>query len=224
MEIWQEQRQDRATPTSGFAPEIERRQMAAQDDRTLNFYTREAAAYTTRVQGASERRLQHFLAGLPAGGVVLELGCGAGQDSEFMIARGFAVRPTDGTPEIARAAERRLGIPVATLLFDELDESETCDGIWANACLLHVPRADLAAILKRIHAALKPGGVFHASFKAGRAEGRDQFDRYYNYPSEAWLRELYGAFDWEIAIEAGFGSGFDNKPTDWLYVTAIRAG
>ncbi|MBN9025896.1 MAG: class I SAM-dependent methyltransferase [Rhizobiales bacterium] len=198
--------------------------MAAQDDRTLNFYTREAAAYTTRVQGASERRLLGFLAHLPAGGPVLELGCGAGQDSQFMIARGFAVRPTDGTPEIAQAAERRLGIPVATLLFDELDESETCDGIWANACLLHVPRADLAAILKRIHAALKPGGVFHASFKAGRAEGRDQFDRYYNYPSEAWLRELYGAFDWEIAIEAGFGSGFDNKPTDWLYVTAIRAG
>lgn len=199
--------------------------MTAKDDRTLDFYIDEAAAYTARGQGPSQRRLLQFLSGLPAGGTVLELGCGAGQDSEFMLARGFAVRPTDGTPEIAQAAERRLGIPVATLLFDELEEVGTCDGIWANACLLHVPRSGLPAILARIHAALKPGGVFHASFKAGTAEGRDQFDRYYNYPSEDWLRALYGALDWrEVTIEAGTGSGYDKKPTDWLYVTAVRAG
>ncbi|WEK48679.1 MAG: class I SAM-dependent methyltransferase [Candidatus Kaistia colombiensis] len=197
--------------------------MTAQDDQTLDFYARQAAAYTARGKGPNERRLLQFLSRLPTGATVLELGCGAGQDTEFMLAKGFAVRPTDGRPEIARAAERRLGIPVATLLFDELDERETCDGIWANACLLHVPRAELPGILARIHAALKPGGVFHASFKAGEAEGRDQFDRYYNYPSEDWLRERFGTLDWaEVTVEAGVGSGYDNKPTDWLYVTALR--
>ena len=140
-----------------------------------------------------------------------------------MMARGFIVRPTDGTPEIAQAAAERLGIPVPTLLFDELDEHGTCEGIWANACLLHVPRGELPAILERIHTALKPGGVFHVSFKSGTAEGRDQFDRYYNYPSEDWLRVLYGALDWaDLAIESGIGGGYDNKPTDWLYVTAVR--
>ncbi|MET4632551.1 class I SAM-dependent methyltransferase [Kaistia defluvii] len=198
--------------------------MTAQDDRTIEFYTREAIAYTMRGQKASERRLLRFLDSLPAGGAVLELGCGAGQDSEFMMTRGFAVRPTDGTPEIARAAERRLGVPVSTLLFHEIAELRSYDGIWANACLVHVPRAELPGILGRIHAALKPGGVFHASFKAGDAEGRDGFDRYYNYPSEAWLREVYGTLGWDPAIEAGIGGGYDNKPTEWLYVTAIRAG
>ncbi len=30
---------------------------------------------------------------------------------------------------------------------------------WASACLLHVPREELAGILGRIHRALKPGGA-----------------------------------------------------------------
>ena len=197
--------------------------MMAQDRTTIEFYAQEAAAYASRGQEASRRRIDAFLSRLPAGAGILELGCGAGQDSEYMIARGFAVRPTDGTPEMAQAARDRLGIPVATLLFGDLEEAATCHGIWANACLLHVPRQDLSGILRRIHRALKDRGVFYASFKAGRADGRDQFDRYFNYPSEAWLRDLYAALPWRsVVIETEAGSGYDAKPTDWLHVTAIK--
>ncbi len=197
----------------------------AQDERTLIFYAKEAAAYTLRGQQPSRTRLETFLSLLPAGSTILELGCGGGQDSEFMISKGFDVRPTDGVPEIAQAAERRLKIPVSTLLFGDLDEAATYDGIWANACLLHVPRGELAGILARVHAALKKNGLFHASFKAGETDGRDQFDRYYNYPSETWLRSQYANFTWKsVAIEAARGSGYDRLPTDWLYVTAVKAG
>lgn len=195
----------------------------AHDPTTIDFYGQEVAAYTSRGQEPARRRLDAFLAALPAGASVLELGCGAGQDSEYMIGQGFDVRPTDGTPAMAQAAQRRLGVPVATLLFGDLDEVGTCDGIWANACLLHIPRAELPAIIGRIHAALRAGGVFYASFKAGEAEGRDEFDRYYNYPSAAWLRALYAALPWrDVVIEAEAGSGYDRKPTDWLHVTATR--
>ena len=195
----------------------------SQDRKTLGFYAQEADVYTARGRQPDLRHIEAFLALLPAGAGILELGCGAGQDSEFMIARGFKVRPTDGTPEIAAAAERRLGIPVATLLFGDLREEATCDGIWANACLLHVPRADLAGVLARIHAALKKGGVFYASFKSGQADGRDKFDRYYNYPSEAWLRDAYGLLPWSsVTMVTDSGIGYDQKSTDWLHVTAIK--
>lgn len=195
----------------------------ARDDRTLDFYAREADAYASRGQEAAIRRLEAFLARLPAGGNVLELGCGAGQDSAFMLARGFRVRPTDGSPELARTAEARLGVPVATLLFGELDEEATCDGIWANACLLHVPRSDLPDVIARIHRALKRGGVAQASFKAGEAEGRDRFDRYFNYPSEPYLRRLYGALPWaDLDVFADRAPGYDGDDTDWLHVVATR--
>lgn len=194
-----------------------------QDDKTLSFYEQEASAYASRGESPNSKHIEAFLSLLPAGAVILELGCGAGRDSEFMIARGFRVRPTDGTPEMARAAEQRLGIPVATLLFADLDEESTCDGIWANACLLHIPRESLPGILTKIHAALKKDGAFYASFKAGETEGRDQFDRYYNYPSERLLRQWYAASEWaDVAIATEMGGGYDRKPTEWLHVTAIK--
>lgn len=194
-----------------------------QDDRTLGFYTREASAYVSRNEYSNSKHIEAFLSLLPAGATILELGCGSGRDSEVMIGRGFDVRPTDGTPEMAQAAERRLGIPVATLLFADLNEESTCDGIWANACLLHVPRSGLPGILSRIHTALKKGGVFYASFKAGDTEGRDRFDRYYNYPSESALREWYAASAWaDVDITAKMGGGYDGKPTEWLHVIAVK--
>lgn len=83
--------------------------------------------------------------------------------------------------------------------------------------------AGLPDIIGRIHAALKPGGVFYASFKAGSQEGRDQFGRYYNYPSAEWLRTAYDPARWRsIEINQDLGSGYDGKPTLWLHVTATR--
>ncbi len=197
--------------------------MTARDDETLNFYATEAEAYAGQELGPTRRRLTDFLAALPSGGRILELGCGSGRDSAAMLAQGFDVTPTDGSPELAREAEMRLGRPVQVLLFGDLDAEEHYDGIWANACLLHVPRADLPSIIGKIHAALKPGGVFHASYKAGATEGRDGFNRYFNYPSADWLREVYEVNPWQrLDIREGQGSGYDRLPTDWLYVTAVK--
>ena len=39
-------------------------------------------------------------------------------------------------PKWPEIASRRLGRPVETLLFDELDEHDAYDGVWASACLL----------------------------------------------------------------------------------------
>ncbi|QOF72157.1 class I SAM-dependent methyltransferase [Aminobacter sp. SR38] len=197
----------------------------AKDQETIRFYSNEAETYTARGQPASRHRLHDFMARLPAGGRVLELGCGAGQDSEAMLAEGFDVTPSDGTEAIAAAAARRLGRTVKVLLFDDIDEIDAYDGVWANACLLHVPREHLPAIISRVQRALVRGGVFYASFKAGEAEGRDRFGRYYNYPSPEWLAGAYGDRGWngQIEITSRRGSGYDRQPTDWLHVFATKA-
>ena len=154
------------------------------DDATLQFYRRNAEAYAGREITSRHARMTKFLALLPAGAAILELGCGAGGDSAEMIARGYDVTPTDGSPELAEIASRKLGRPVGTLLFHDLKAMAAYDGVWANACLLHVPREQLAGVLGLIHRALKPDGAFYASYKAGEGDGRDALDRYYNYPTE----------------------------------------
>lgn len=194
------------------------------DEETLQFYRSHAEAYAGREITSRRARLEAFLALLPPNAAILELGCGAGGDTAEMLARGFAVRATDGSPELAAVASQRLGRPVETMLFHELDAVESYDGVWANACLLHVPRDELAGILSLIRRALKPGGSFFASFKTGEGEGRDTLNRYYNYPSTDWLRETYArAGDWgSLDIESGKVIGFDDKWAPMLFVTARK--
>lgn len=193
------------------------------DADTLAFYDREAAAYAARQRGAPVR-LQAFLEQLRPRARILELGCGAGQDAELMTAAGFEVTPTDGSAGLAAEAEARLGRPVRVMRFEELDETAAYDGVWANACLLHVPEDGLADVLARIHRALKPGGRFHTGFKAGDGGGRDSLGRYYNFPDEARLRAAYGAAgDWAaLTITPGKGGGFDGLMRDWLFVDAVK--
>jgi hypothetical protein len=45
----------------------------------------------------------------------------AGNHSKEMLARGFSVRATDGSPEMAAIALQQLNHPVEAMLFDELD-------------------------------------------------------------------------------------------------------
>jgi SAM-dependent methyltransferase len=194
------------------------------DEQTLQFYRGNAEAYAGRTFTSRQARLMAFLARLSPGASILELGCGAGGDTAEMLARGFDVRATDGSPEMADVASRHLGRTVETLLFHDLDEVEAYDGVWANACLLHVPRDELAGVLGLIRRALKPEGVFYASYKAGDAEGRDTLNRYYNYPSPDWLRTNYtSAGNWSsLEIETGEVIGFDNQWASMLFVVARK--
>jgi SAM-dependent methyltransferase len=194
------------------------------DEETLNFYRRNAEAYAAWAKAPSAR-LTGFLALLPPGGSILELGCGAGNHSAKMLEAGFAVRPTDGSPEMAEAASRRLGRTVETMLFHELDEQEAYDGVWASACLLHVPKDELEGILGRIHRALKPDGVFYASFKIGAGDGRDSLGRYYNYPSAEWLRGTYAAAgEWSsLASDTSVIQSFDETPATMLHLVVRKA-
>ena len=195
------------------------------DEATLQFYRGNAEAYAKRTFTSRQARLMAFLAQLPPGASILELGCGAGGDTAEMLARGFEVRATDGSPEMAGVASKHLGRTVETLLFHDLDEVEAYDAVWANACLLHVPRDQLASILALIWRALKPGGVFFASYKEGDTGGRDTLHRYYNYPSQDWLRATYAsAGSWNsLAIERGDVRGFDDKMAPMLFVVTQKS-
>ena len=195
------------------------------DDETLQFYRRNAEAYAGWAKAPSTR-LKGFLALLPPGGSILELGCGAGNHSAVMLADGFKVRATDGSPEMAEIASRRLGQRVDATRFDQLDKQEAYDGVWASACLLHVPRDELTGILKRIRRALRGDGVFYASFKIGEGDGgRDSLGRYYNYPSPEWLAGAYAAAGpWQsLTSDTSEIQSFDKTPAIMLHLVVRKS-
>ncbi|NJS15131.1 MAG: class I SAM-dependent methyltransferase [Sphingopyxis sp.] len=194
------------------------------DPATLAFYAAEAPVYAASGKNGISRHLEDFVALLTPGAHILELGCGGGRDAEYLMAHGFAVDPTDGVPAMAAKAEARLGCPVRVMRFDELDAVERYDAIVASASLLHVPRADLPDIVRRIWRALRPGGWHIASYKGGGTEGRDRFGRYFNYLSRAQLEVCYqAAAAWHtVAMEEGMGGGYDGIQGPWVKVLARR--
>ena len=68
--------------------------------------------------------------------------------------------------------------------------------------------------------------MFFASYKEGEEGGRDTLDRYYNYPSQDWLRATYAkAGSWSsLSIELGEVKGFDGEMAPMLFVVAQKGG
>ncbi|MGC1468661.1 MAG: class I SAM-dependent methyltransferase [Sphingorhabdus sp.] len=198
--------------------------MTGYDPETLRFYQEEAPVYTASGTGGAARHLPDFLTRLNKGAKILELGCGGGIDAAYMIAQGFEVTPTDGTPAIATLAEKRIGQTVSVMRFDQLDAVEEFDAVVASASLLHAPRTELPSILRLIWDSLKPGGWHIATYKGGGVEGRDGFGRYFNYLNRIQLLDYYlAAAKWtDIDIVEGMGGGYDGKQGPWLRIVARK--
>ena len=117
--------------------EIESRE---KEKRTLSYYDENASAFCEGTRNADMSEMRgRFLRYLKPGALILDAGCGSGRDSKAFIESGYRVVALDGSKEMCRQASAYLGQEVQCRLFEEIDEKEVYDGIWACASLLHVP-------------------------------------------------------------------------------------
>ena len=193
------------------------------DAATYQYYTERAPHYTMSFAQSHSWQLDPFLDRLPPGARVLEIGCGGGQDSNRIRERGFAFDATDGVPAMVKKANERFDVNARVMRFDELEAETTYDAVWAQACLLHCPRAQLPGVLSAIHRSLVPGGFHFASFKLGDGEGRDLLGRLHNFPEAEWLRERYRKAGFTILSEDIYaGKGSDGTQRDWIGLTVQK--
>ena len=82
-------------------------------------------------------------------GKVLDLGCGTGTASLELSKNGFTPFPVDASLEMVKVAETLLEIKPKQISFDEIDEHDFYDAIWANFSLLHIKKNQFSGILKR---------------------------------------------------------------------------
>lgn len=142
--------------------------------RSIRYYDLNARQFAQATLAVDMSELhQRFLEHVPAGGLILDAGCGAGRDTKAFAQAGYRVRAFDASAELVGLAQAHSGQVIELRRFEDIDERSCYDGIWACASLLHVPEAELPAILARLWASLKPGGVFYLSFKLGTEERRE---------------------------------------------------
>lgn len=157
---------------------------------SIEFYEQNAEDFFRRsVDADMARGHEEFTALLKPGGHVLDAGCGSGRDALAFSRAGFEVTAIEAAPNLAALAGLHTGLPIRVMTFDQVDWRETFDGVWACASLLHVPRAELASVVRRLRDALKPGGVFWMSFKYGTEE-RQAGDRRFTDLDEAGAAAL----------------------------------
>lgn len=199
---------------------------SAADGSTLEFYQANARSYVGARPDEVSPDLLAFLPTVPAGALILELGCGGGSDALAMERLGYRVDATDGVSAMTAIASERLLHGARTMRFDQLVARAEYDAIVACASLLHVPASELPAILRRIHCALKPEGCHFASFKTGGQPGWDKHGRYYNYPDGDGVEAAYrSAGRWaKLAFDTYDGVGCFSEPAQWLTVTAQKTG
>lgn len=161
---------------------------------TLAVYDARVEDYVAMSAAVKERRdLQAFMAHLPEGARVLDLGCGPGASAAVMAEQGFAVEAVDGSAEMVVRAGAIPGVAARQALFEEVEGVACYAGVWANFSLLHAPRDAMPGHLARLHRALVPGGWLHLGMKLGEGEGPDSIGRFYTYYSEAELEGLLEA-------------------------------
>ena len=141
-------------------------------DKTLKYYNKNAQSFASGTVSVKFTEVQDkFLEKLNSDAYILDFGCGAGRDTKYFLSRGYQVDAVDGSEQLCRIASEYTGIKVRQMLFQELDEKEKYDGIWACASILHLPKKQLREVLENMYAALKSEGWIYISFKYGEFEG-----------------------------------------------------
>lgn len=168
--------------------EIESRE---KEKRTLSYYDENASAFCEGTRNADMSEMRgRFQQYLKPGALILDAGCGSGRDSKAFMESGYRVVAMDGSKEMCRQASKYLGHEVQCRRFEEIDERNVYDGIWACASLLHVPYELLPKVIAKLVDSLVDGGVLYASFKYGEEE-REAGGRYFtDLMEEGWKKVL----------------------------------
>lgn len=168
----------------------------------------ERAAFAERLQADGCRRL-------------LEIGAGTGQDSEYYAGLGLEVVAVDLSPEMVRRCQAK-GIEAHLMDLHHLDfPAGSFDAVYSLNCLLHVPNAELPAVLRNIRAVLRPGGYFflgvygNEESSEGPATEWDDHDppRFFSFRSDEqiqrFVQESFEIVDFHTAA-TGSGGKFQS--------------
>ena len=156
-------------------------------DNTLIYYNKNANQFVQGTLYVDFKQTQDkFLNKLTPSAYILDFGCGSGRDTKYFLEKGYQVDATDGSEELCKIASDYTGIRVKQMLFEELDEAEKYDGIWACSSILHLSKIALTDVLKKMAAALKYNGVVYTSFKYGDFEGERNGRYFTDFTIEAF--------------------------------------
>lgn len=167
---------------------------------TIEYYNKNAETYFEQTVEANLQVVyDEFLSRIPAKSYILDFGCGSGRDSKFFIENGYKVKAIDGSIEMCKLASKYINQDVECMKFEELDEENIYDGIWACSSIVHVEKEKLPNILNKMIKALKQNGVIFVSFKKGTGYEIKE-GKYYNFLVKEEFEKILGSLNTNVKI------------------------
>lgn len=159
-------------------------------NQTLTYYNTNAQTFIEGTINVNFTETQNkFIIKLPKNASILDFGCGSGRDTKYFLEKGYLVEAIDGSAELCKLASAYTGIKVKKMLFQDMQEVEKYDAIWACSSILHLPYIELIEVLKKMATALKQNGLIYTSFKYGIFEGMRN-ERYFTDMTEESFKKL----------------------------------
>lgn len=170
---------------------------------------------------------------LPSGSYVLDVGCGTGLFSAYLLRAGMNVLGIDTSEGMLSIARRENpdGVFRQQDLADIATMEERFGAICATAVLLHRPRAELRPILRSFRARLQPGGYLFVALKEKRPDRPEEgmvvedhlgerIERFFSFFTQEEVEEAFREEGFSVAFSSVTPSG----RARWIEVVGQRSG
>ena len=190
-------------------------------DNTRRYYDHQAQVFSECNWNIHlDRALGAFAQRLVPGALVLDLGCGPGRDTVLLRERGLNVIGMDLSMGMLREARQRVGDGFACADMRRIPLPDAClVGVWLNAALLHLVRAEVPRTLRGIRRVMRAGGTLFVTVKQGDGEAWETAPYHPRFFTYFQTRELV-----QLLAEAGFTvtdvQTLEGNGTTWIHALA----
>jgi 2-polyprenyl-3-methyl-5-hydroxy-6-metoxy-1,4-benzoquinol methylase len=173
-----------------------------------------------------------FMSFFKPGDTMLDIGCAGGKKSAFMKEHGLTVTGIDISEEMIKIAQARAPeVTFRILNLDEIDQLPgTFDGLFMQAVLLHVPKSQAPATIKKLVGKLKPGGYFYIAVKEQSPDNPPEeilnenkygypYQRFFSYYMIEEIRDYFEQAELTVISEDISQHG----KTNWIQVIARKS-
>ena len=172
-----------------------------------------------------------FVSFLKTGDRVLDVGCAGGRKTDYLTEKGLVATGIDFSEKMIALAKKRF--PKLPFFVKDIGQplglEEKFDGIFAQAVLLHIRKAEVKNVMARLVDQLKPGGCLYIAVKglpAGRADealidGHEYGYAYQRFFSFYTLAELNGYLT-DLNLRVVFNNTSSIGKVEWVEVIAQK--